>query len=132
MSTSAPSFDLPKTPQSAPPNFYSQVGQGQGASKGASKDKDTEFLESVTKLLNVLGKMGKLEPRGMDVSKYTQAAADALKECVKHVFNQDMGQDVAGSDAQAADAGSSPAGGAAADTSSASGAAGAAGAPGAA
>lgn len=95
--------NLPTTPQSAPPNFYSQVGQmssgpGQapGApgspdpSKPASMDADHEFLDTVTQLLTVLAKIGDMKPRGQDITKYTQAAADAMKDCVKQVFNQDM------------------------------------------
>lgn len=99
--------ELPSTPQSAPPNFYSQVGKmasGPGSSQQAAgaatataakpgpMDADHEFLETVTKLLTVLAKIGQMQPRGQDVSKYTQAAADAMKQCVSAVFGTDMGE----------------------------------------
>lgn len=103
MGTSA---TLPRTPGSAPPNFYSQVGaqggqpapgpgaQGPGGQQvGAPppqpkpQDPDQDFLDSVEKLLVVLNKLGEMQPRGMNVSKYTGAAAQAIKDMSKHVFS---------------------------------------------
>ncbi len=114
---------LPTTPTAAPPNFYSQAGamqagqtsagQATPATPGDDPTKDQEFLENTTKLLGILDKMSELKPRGQDVSKFMQAAAAPIKDCVKHVFNQDPTA-----------AGSTPADGSVADT----GAAGAAGA----
>lgn len=62
---------------------------GQGGGTGAE---DQEFLENVTKLLGILQKMGEMKPKGQDVSKYTKAAADAMEDCIKNVYNQQLGQ----------------------------------------
>lgn len=120
--------NLPSTPESAPPNFYQQVGamaSGPGGGAGqagagqpgqpatpAPLDADHEFLDMVNKLLTVLAKMGQMQPRGQDITKFTQAAADAMKACVKSVFNQDVdagtGQQP-GQDGTAAGAAAAPA-----------------------
>ncbi len=110
---------LPTTPTAAPPNFYSQAGAMQAGQAGAGPGqaaatpgddptKDQEFLENTTKLLGILDKMSELKPRGQDVSKFMQAAAAPIKDCVKHVFNQDPTA-----------AGSTPADGSVADTGAA-------------
>lgn len=113
---------LPRTSAGAPPNFYSQVGSMGGGQPGqgqpgqqqqpgqpdassqaaATPDPDREFLEATTKLLTVLGKMGKMQPRGMDVSKFTDAAAQSIKDCVTHVFTKDKGKQTPGTSAGAA------------------------------
>src|SRR5271154_7536767 len=127
--------NLPTTPQSAPPNFYAQAGQmaaanpGAGAAGGAGaggasapKDADHQFLDMTTKLLSVLQKMQDMKPRGVDVSKELQAAADAVKQAVSTVFGKDgmagadgADQTVAGS-AGASDGSAGARGGGAADT----------------
>lgn len=102
-------------------------GAGQPGANGApakpTMDQDHEFLDLTTKLLTFLAKIGQMTPRGQDVTKYTQAAADAMKECVKAVFNQDLdGSDgsTPGTDGSAAGAAAAPA---TADMGSGSGAA---------
>src|SRR5271154_1021603 len=118
--------NLPTTPQSAPPNFYAQAGQmaaanpgsagGQAAAGGAGaaapKDADHQFLDMTTKLLSVIQKMQDMKPRGQDVSKELQAAADAVKQAVSKVFGKDgMAGAGAGTDQTAAgDAGASDGG----------------------
>lgn len=102
----ATSSTLPRTAGSAPPNFYTQVGpqgqgqapQGIGANGGqpapqaqppapaAPPSPEQDFLDSTTKLLTVLDKMSKMQPRGMDISKYTDAAAQAIKSAQQYVF----------------------------------------------
>lgn len=96
------------TTGSAPPNFYSQAGQmaaqgpaaggvagaGGAAAAGAGqpgggKDQDHQFLDMTTKLLSVIQKMQDMKPRGQDVSKELQAAADAVKQAVSKVFGKD-------------------------------------------
>jgi hypothetical protein len=100
----------PTTPSatagSAPPNFYSQAGQmaaqgpaaggvaGAGGAAaagqpGGGKDQDHQFLDMTTKLLSVIQKMQDMKPRGQDVSKELQAAADAVKQAVSKVFGKD-------------------------------------------
>jgi hypothetical protein len=76
----------PVTPgsQDAPPNFYAQAAKGSGGApkpKGSTDDKQ-EFLTSVTKLLTVLAKMGKLKPNGVDISKEMKAAASAVEQAL--------------------------------------------------
>ena len=120
----------------APPNFYSQAGQmaaqgpaaggmaaaGAGAGGASPKDADHQFLDMTTKLLSVLQKMQDMKPRGMDVSKELQAAADAVKQAVSTVFGKDgMAGDggadqTASGDAGSSDGGASAGGGGAADT----------------
>src|SRR5277367_488802 len=102
---------LPSTPSAAPPNFYSAVGQlgagqpgaGQGGQAPASQPnspggtpdpqaaQDQEFLENTTKLLGILQKMGAMTPKGQDISKYTKAAAQAMEDCIKNVYHQNLG-----------------------------------------
>jgi hypothetical protein len=68
----------------APPNFYAAAAQGAGGApkaKGSTDDKQ-EFLTSVTKLLTVLAKMGKLKPNGVDISKEMKAAASAVEQAL--------------------------------------------------
>lgn len=97
------------TSQSAPPNFYSQAGQmaaqgpaaggvagaggaaaaGGAGQPGGGKDQDHQFLDMTTKLLSVIQKMQDMKPRGQDVSKELQAAADAVKQAVSKVFGKD-------------------------------------------
>lgn len=104
---------LPQTPQSAPPNFYSQVGsmaagqgnkpaasaagggsgaaqsgQGQAGAGGAAGQPtpSDQFLEMVPKLKKVLQQMKELQPNGQDVSKYMDAMDSTLMDCVTHVF----------------------------------------------
>ena len=92
--------NLPSTPQSAPPNFYSQVGQmaagqqggGAGAAGGdqsqqpSQPDPDQQFLEMVNKLLKVLQQMGDMKPRGQDITKYMKSMSDTAKDCIKAVY----------------------------------------------
>jgi len=75
MSSAASSYDLPKTPAAAPPNFYSQAGQmgasaGQpgGASSGGSdsqsdQDPEHQFTKLAVGILDSLNKMKKLGPQ---------------------------------------------------------------------
>lgn len=98
-----PSPTMPSaTSQSAPPNFYSQAGQmaaqgpaaggvagAGGAAAAGGKDQDHQFLDMTTKLLSVIQKMQDMKPRGQDVSKELQAAADAVKQAVSKVFGKD-------------------------------------------
>lgn len=104
---------LPSTPQSAPPNFYSQVGQiaaGQGggaqgaaqpatpAAAAAPPDADQQFLAATNKLLDVLNKMKAMKPRGQDISKYMDAMSQTCKQCIESVFGGGDQTQVAGSD----------------------------------
>ena len=74
------------TPGQAPPNIY-QAAAGASAPKAKpSGDDKQEFLTSVTKLLTILGKMGKMKPGGVDISKYMKAAADAVEKAVEAVY----------------------------------------------
>jgi hypothetical protein len=105
------SYTLPKTAQSAPPNFYSQAGQmaaGQGAGAGAGgksaggpggssagpatpgsgvdpSEAKSEFVQNMAKLLKVLAAMGKTKPNGVDIKKYTDAAAQVMHDCLEQV-----------------------------------------------
>jgi hypothetical protein len=102
------SYTLPKTAQSAPPNFYSQAGQmaaGQsdsggnsaggpgGSSAGPStpgsgtdpSEAKSEFVQNMAKLLKVLAAMGKTKPNGVDIKKYTDAAAQVMHDCLEQV-----------------------------------------------
>jgi hypothetical protein len=113
MSSQPQSYDLPKTQQAAPPNFYSQTGgqgsSGQsGSSSGADSQQDPDhlFLDSVTKVLKVLDTMGKMKPKGQSVEKFTKAAAMAMKAAVTQVFGK--GQPAAGSSSDAGDGGDIP------------------------
>jgi hypothetical protein len=75
----------PVTPgsQDAPPNFYQAAAQGSAPAKAkGSTDDKQEFLTSVTKLLTVLAKMGKLKPNGVDISKEMKAAATAVEQAL--------------------------------------------------
>jgi|SRR5882672_6224134 len=96
------------TPQNgAPPSIYSQQGQmmaqqssgpgtspaDQAATAGTSggNDKDTQnYVDTITKLIALLGSIGSMKPKGQDITKYTQAAADALKEGFKQVMGVDF------------------------------------------
>jgi|SRR5882762_1557698 len=95
------------TPQNgAPPSIYSQQGQmmaqqssgpgtspaDQAATAGAGgNDKDTQnYVDTITKLIALLGSIGSMKPKGQDITKYTQAAADALKEGFKQVMGVDF------------------------------------------
>lgn len=87
-------LDLPSTPQSAPPNFYSQAGQmaaGQSApaakskAKGEGPDDKQQFLQMITKLLSVFTKMEKMKPNGKDISKFTKAMAKTAEDCLTAV-----------------------------------------------
>jgi hypothetical protein len=106
---------LPSTPQSAPPNFYSQVGQmaaGQGgpqqggsatqpapaAAAATPPDADQQFLAATTKLMDVLNKMKAMKPRGQDISKYMDAMGQTCKQCIESVFGGSDQTQVAGSD----------------------------------
>lgn len=121
---------LPRTPASAPPNFYSQVGQmgtnqiqqgatgqqaaqqqnpDQSQSPSTGPDPDREFLEASTKLLTVLDKLGEMKPRGLDVTKYTKAMAQVMKDCMKQVFTGGKKGQLPGSTSSAEDAGTNPA-----------------------
>lgn len=127
---------LPSTPQSAPPNFYSQVGNmaagqsggaqaaGQQAGSAAGQpgtppDADQQFLEMVNKLLKVLQQMSDMKPNGQDVSKYMQAMSQTAKDCIKSVYgggdqtqdasaSADMGDSGAAAGAQPPAAGGQP------------------------
>ena len=122
---------LPKTAESAPPNFYNQVGamaagaggssQAGGAAGGKQGKVETEFLEAATKLLKVFEKMETMKPNGQDVSKQVKAAADAINEAMKVAYGSDA-QSAAGEGA-GADTGDQ--GGAAGNSQAAAGAAGA-------
>lgn len=116
--------DLPKTQPAAPPNFYSNAAamgapaQPKQKPAPANSPTDQEFLNNVTKLLKVLDQLGTMKPKGKDISKYTQAAADSMQEALKMVYADDDGDQVPGADANAADAGGGiPAGGGAPGTS---------------
>src|ERR1035437_1061157 len=107
--------DLPKTQAPAPPNFYSNAAamSGGGAQPAAKKpaaaaggtNPDQEFLANVTKLLKVLDQLGEMKPKGKHITKFTQAAADAMQEALKSVYGDDTGEQVPGADTQAGDAG---------------------------
>lgn len=60
-----------------------------GAAAAGGKDQDHQFLDMTTKLLSVIQKMQDMKPRGQDVSKELQAAADAVKQAVSKVFGKD-------------------------------------------
>jgi hypothetical protein len=124
---------LPKTPESAPPNFYNQVGAMAAGGAGSGQQASTEgnaaggktehdFLEAITKLLKVLDKLEAMKPNGKDVSKYTKAAAEAMKDCMKEVYG-DKAQSAAGEGTADDQAGAGA--GAAGNTQAAAGAAGA-------
>lgn len=69
---------------------------------------DTQkFLEMTDKLLTVLGSMQTMKPNGIDVTKYTQAAADSIKKATEAVKSGESGQP-AGTDATASDSGQLP------------------------
>lgn len=55
---------------------------GQSKAKASPDDKQ-EFLKNVTKLLTILGKMGKQKPGGVDISKEMQAASDAVQKALE-------------------------------------------------
>ena len=74
---------LPGASQQAPPNFYQQAAAMSGSKAKPSPDDKQEFLTSVTKLLSVLGKMGKMKPNGVDISKYMKAAADSVEKALQ-------------------------------------------------
>lgn len=75
---------LPSASSDAPPNFYQQAAQMSGGKpKKAASDDKQEFLTSVTKLLSVLGKMGKMKPNGVDISKFMKAAADSVEKALQ-------------------------------------------------
>jgi len=106
---------LPSTPQPAPPNFYSQVGNmaagqpggnaaGQGASPGTPApaaqppDADQQFLEMINKLMKVIQGMSDMKPRGQDISKYMDAMSQTAKDCLKQVFGGGDQTQTAGTD----------------------------------
>jgi hypothetical protein len=122
---------LPRTPGSAPPNFYTQVGQQGGAPGGPGQagaagggqqgqqpppqqqapgqNPDQDFIDISEKMLTALAKMGMMQPKGQNIAKYTQAMAQTLKDCMKNVFGQGGGKGTAkgtpGSTSSAADQG---------------------------
>lgn len=132
MPAAATQYDMPKTPQGAPPSFYNQAagmaatggGAAQPSSKQPAPDPDTQkFVQMTDKLLTVLGAMQIMKPNGIDVTKFTQAAADSIKQCVEAVKGGET-QQPGGTMPSAADSGTapvsgdstgSPAGGAAGD-----------------
>ena len=73
-----------------PPNFYETAAKmsGSPAASGQkpSPDDPQEFLKDTTKLLAVLAKMGKSKPKGIDISKYMKASADAVEKAVEAVY----------------------------------------------
>ena len=82
-------YDMPKTSRRAPPQFLTIRRQawrmtGGGAAPAQQQpppNADTQkFLEMTDKLLTVLGSMQTMKPNGIDVTKYTQAAADSIKK----------------------------------------------------
>lgn len=108
----ATSYALPRTPQAAPPNFYSQQaqmgqsgnaagGQGQpGAAAGAGAQDspaDHEFVVNLAKLLTVLDKMGQSNPNGVNIKKYTDAAARIMKDCSTAVTSGEQTPDTSSS-----------------------------------
>lgn len=121
---SSAAYSLPKTPQSAPPNFYSQAGSQQGGSQaggpggssagpgtpGSGADPNEEHSQFVTnmgKLLTVMNKMEKIKPNGVDISKYMKAASQVLKDCMEQVSTG--GADTPDASATASEEGSAPA-----------------------
>lgn len=109
-------YDMPKTPQGAPPSFYNQAAGMAQTGGGASPaqpappqpNADTQkFLEMTDKLLTVLGSMQAMKPNGIDVTKFTQAAADSIKSCVESVKSGETAQP-AGSDPSASSSGQLP------------------------
>lgn len=112
--------DLPKTKPAAPPNFYENAAAMSGGSKkpgkSAASGTDQEFLNNVTKLLKVLDTLGQMKPKGKDITKYTQAAADSMQEALKQVYGEDSEDQTPGADASAGDSAGTGAGGSAAPT----------------
>lgn len=126
---SSAAYALPKTPQSAPPNFYSQAGSGSaGGSSGSSSaggpggsssgpgtpgsgmdpnEEHSQFVTNMGKLLTVMNKMEKIKPNGVDISKYMKAASQVLKDCMEQVATG--GEDTPDASATAADQTSAPA-----------------------
>ena len=92
-------YDIPKTPQAAPPNFYSQVGQMAASQPSSAAPKqgkvEADFLDAVTKLLKVLDKLSEMKPNGKDVKQFTDAAAQSIKDALKTVYGE-KGQEAAG------------------------------------
>ena len=122
--------DLPTTPQSAPPNFYSQAGQmaagaggpgaaGAGKKGKPSKDDKQAFLEMVTKLLGVFSKMESMKPEGKDISKFTKAMAKTASDCLTFVSTDSGDGSAASTAAGAGSDASGDAGGAAGAASAA-------------
>jgi hypothetical protein len=100
------SYSMPQTPQSAPPNFYSnnpstQQGAGGGKSAGGAGgssagpgtpgsgtdpgEAKSEFVANVAKLLKIFTAMGKTKPNGVDIKKYTDAMAQIAHDCLEQV-----------------------------------------------
>lgn len=79
-----------QTTAQQPPNFYETAAKMSGGpaapAQKASPDDPQEFLKDTTKLLAVLAKMGKSKPKGMDISKFMKAAADAVEKAVEAVY----------------------------------------------
>lgn len=114
-SATPPQYQMPSTPQGAPPSFYNQAAQmsnGAGAAQPHGQpqqpDPDTQkFVQMTDKLLTVLGAMQIMKPNGVDVTKYTQAAADSIKSCMEAVKTGEK-QQPAGTTPAAADSGQLP------------------------
>lgn len=116
MPAASAQYDMPKTPQGAPPSFYNQAAgmaqTGGGAAAAPppppAANADTQkFLEMTDKLLTVLGSMQAMKPNGIDVTKFTQAAADSIKKCVESVKGGETDQP-AGTDPSAGQSGQLP------------------------
>ena len=45
----------------------------------------SEFVQNMAKLLKVLAAMGKTKPNGVDIKKYTDAAAQVMHDCLEQV-----------------------------------------------
>lgn len=109
----SPQVDMPRTQGGAPPSFYNSVAsmpgqqssQGQPGQQGGGGGDSDKFIEMTTKLLTVLSSMQAMKPNGMDVTKYTQAAADAMKSCLKNVLGT-SGDQAAGTTGDASTTGS--------------------------
>lgn len=92
MAAAPQSYDLPKTAQPAPPNFYSQAGQagssqgqpGQGGDAGGSDQPDDKhkFIKLAAGILTDLQKMQELKVEGVNTKKYIKAAATAIKDAL--------------------------------------------------
>lgn len=92
MAAAPQSYDLPKTAQPAPPNFYSQAGQqgqsqGQGQGAGGSDadaqpDDKHKFIKLAAGILTDLQKMQELKVEGVNTKKYIKAAATAIKDAL--------------------------------------------------